>query len=157
LFHFSGHGEAEPGSDLTARILLTGRVENNSYVPDYLRSNAVAQNARLKSSNGNRALAVLNACQVGRANWQLTSIGGFAEAFLRAGAGIFLGTLWSVGDGPARTFTEAFYEKLRVGGTVAEASIDAREKARKKAIPAGDATWLAYVVYGHPYARVKFQ
>lgn len=78
--------------------------------------------------------------------WQLTTIGGFAEAFIRAGAGAFVGTLWSVGDGPARTFTESLYRTLLDGGSMAGATRIGREAARA----AGEATWLAYVVYGHP-------
>jgi hypothetical protein len=34
---------------------------------------------------------------------------------------------------------------------LSDAAIEAREKAKK----AGDATWLAYAVYGHPYMKVK--
>jgi CHAT domain-containing protein len=94
---------------------------------------------------------VLNACQIGRARWRLTNIGGFPAAFLRRGAGAFVGTLWSVGDQPARTFTESFYTALVTNGrSLAEAALAGREAARK----AQDATWLAYVVYGDPDARV---
>ena len=50
-------------------------------------------------------MVVLNACQVGRTGYQSTSIGGFAEAFLKGGAGAFVGTLWSVGDQPPSTFS----------------------------------------------------
>jgi CHAT domain-containing protein len=96
-------------------------------------------------------MVVLNACQIGRANYKLTGIGGFAQAFLDRGAGAFVGTLWSVGDSPARTFTERLYSELLGGQTLAQASIAAREAARQ----AGDATWLAYVVYGHPHLRVE--
>jgi CHAT domain-containing protein len=95
---------------------------------------------------------VLNACQVARQGWHLTSAGGFADAFLRAGAGGFVGTLWAVGDAPARTFTETFYHALMAGKTFAESAIAARQAARD----AGDATWLAYAVYGHPHAIVHF-
>jgi len=77
--------------------------------------------------------------------------GGFADAFLRAGAGAFLGTLWAVGDALARKFTEAFYRELLAGKTLAEAAIVGRDAARS----AQEATWLAYVIYGHPYAVVR--
>jgi CHAT domain-containing protein len=64
-----------------------------------------------------------------------------------------VGTLWSVGDHPARTFTETFYQHLRAGATLAESTTAAREQARL----AGNATWLAYAVYGHPNAKAITQ
>ena len=39
---------------------------------------------------------------------------------------------------------------MRYGATVAEATVDSRERARAD----GDATWLAYAVYAHPHARL---
>jgi CHAT domain-containing protein len=96
-------------------------------------------------------MVVLNACQAGRQNWKLTGIGGFAQAFLRRGAGAFVGTLWSVGDAPARNFTEAMYRALKAGDPMAAAVRAGRAAARA----AGDATWLAYAVYGHPAARLQ--
>lgn len=153
LFHFSGHGEAETDKAHVARMLLEGRFEGTRYMPDYLRSDVVAQQAHLCGENGNRPVVMLNACQVGRLGWHLTSIGGFAEAFLRAGAGIFVGTLWAVGDTPAQKFSEAFYRSLRSGRCLADAASAAREAARE----AGEATWLAYAVYGHPQAVVHFE
>jgi CHAT domain-containing protein len=74
----------------------------------------------------------------------------FAEAFIRAGAGAFVSSLWAVGDEPATTFSHEFYAELKDGSSVAEAAVAAREKARA----AGDATWLAYVVYAHPDAKL---
>lgn len=151
LFHFSGHGKADSNDAELAHIELLGRVEGGRYIPNYLNSTLVQQSARLIGPDGNRPLVILNACQVGRAGWQLTSIGGFAEAFLRAGAGAFVGTLWSVGDEPAKTFTNVLYTKLLAGQSLAEAASAGREQARS----AGEATWLAYVVYGHPLATVR--
>jgi CHAT domain-containing protein len=157
LFHFSGHGVAEAQTSANqstrAQLLLQGRVENNAFIPLYLDDRTVQQYGRIVGPDGNRPLVVLNACQVGRANWQLTSIGGFAEAFLRMGAGAFVGTLWSVGDEPAHNFTEAFYSSLLGGHTVVEATSAGREAARK----AGEATWLAYVVYAHPQAVLQLE
>ena len=148
LLHFAGHGAAESANIANAQLLLQGRVEGASYLPEYLSASTVEQYANFGQG---APLIVLNACQVGRLGYRLTGVGGFAQAFLRRGAGAFVGTLWSVGDAPARQFTEKLYERLLAGDALAEATTAAREHARQ----AGDATWLAYAVYGHPYARVS--
>ncbi len=148
LLHFAGHGQAK-GSDITtASILLAGRKRGTTIVPQLLTATAVAENARLRGPDGTGPLVVLNACQVGRGGQQLSTLGGFARAFLAAGASAFVSSLWSVGDEPARAFVESFYEELLGGATVAAAAVRAREKARAS----GDATWLAYVVFARPDA-----
>jgi hypothetical protein len=48
-------------------------------------------------------------------------------------------------------FTETLYLGLKEGLTLSEASISARKKASEQ----GDATWLAYAVYGHPNLRIN--
>lgn len=150
LLHFAGHGTADQSDVGNARIMMQGRVENNAYVPEYLNATTVSEFGRLADAEGNRPIVVLNACQVGRAGYQLTSIGGFAAAFTKAGAGAFVSSLWSVGDQPARTFTETWYQQLLDGNTMTDATIAARQAAAD----AGDATWLAYTVYAHPHAVI---
>jgi hypothetical protein len=147
LLHFAGHGEADAGS---ARILLAGRIEGDTYVTDSLTDTTIGEFAQLQARNGRRAIVMLNACQAGRLTPKLTRVGGFAESFVRAGAGAFIGALWSVGDQPASTFSQTLYRSLLAGKTLGEASIDARDAAREEG---GEATWLAYVVYGNPCAR----
>ncbi len=151
LLHFAGHGEAD---ETSARILLTGRMEDTAdgrvYVADSLRDTTVGQEANLQGKDGRRAMVVLNACQAGRLTPKLTHVGGFAHAFIQAGAGAFISSLWSVGDEPASAFVQALYRRLTKGDTLAEATIAARAAAHGDA---GDATWLAYVVYGDPCAR----
>jgi hypothetical protein len=149
LFHFAGHGGATGGGVEDARILLQGRIDpdvpagTDPYVTDELAARRIRQEGNLADPGEPvRPLVVLNACQAGRAGMQLTSIGGFAEAFIHAGAGAFVSSLWSVGDEPAATFTTEFYGQLKRGSTIAKATVSARERART----AGDATWLAYVV-----------
>ncbi|MEO1396453.1 MAG: CHAT domain-containing protein [Cyanobacteria bacterium J06634_5] len=151
LFHFAGHGRAEQNNISNAKLLMEGRLDGNHYIHSYFSSTTVEQFSRLKSSDGNRPLVVLNACQVGRKGCAFTGISGFAQAFLKGGAGAFIGPLWSVGDYPARAFTEALYRSLNIGLTLSEATVKARQEARKS----GDATWLAYAVYGHPNLRLK--
>ena len=65
--------------------------------------------AMLQDGEDHRPIIVLNACRAGRLGIQLTRVGGFAKAFICQGAGLFIGAQWSVGDTPARTFTEAPY------------------------------------------------
>ncbi len=150
LLHFAGHGTAEQSDVTNARLMMQGRIDGGNYVPEFLNATTVSEFANLVGADGNRPLVVLNACQVGRAGYQLTGIGGFAAAFINRGAGAFVSSLWSVGDRPARTFTESFYAGLLARKSVTEAVIAARQAAAD----AGDATWLAYTVYAHPHAVI---
>lgn len=147
-FHFSGHGEADAQTAVDAQLLLTGTIENGQWVPRYLKADFIAGMARLQGPGHPGPIVVLNACQVGRAGWRLSSIGGFAESFIRAGAGVFVGSLWSVGDEPAHDFSQAFYKALVKGQTLARAAVQSRNAAAK----CQEGTWLAYVVYGYPHA-----
>lgn len=147
VLHFSGHGTADPEHIGDAKIVLAGRTVGGALVADYLSSTSVAENARL-GRDGAGPLVVLNACQVGQSGAQLSSLGGFARAFLDAGASAFVSCLWSVNQVPARLFVETLYGRLLAGDTVALAAAAAREAARAE----GDGTWLAYVVYARPDA-----
>ena len=95
-------------------------------------------------------LVFLNACRIEQAPSTRSEGGGFAEIFLRGGAGAFIGCLWSVGDKPAREFVAAFYQALDSGHTIARATLAGRHAARE----AGDISWLSYTVYAHPDARL---
>lgn len=151
LLHFACHGVADSGDIGHAALLLEGRVEGGNVIPSSIDVATVRETSRLRDEAGNRPLVVLNACQVGRLGFSLTRVGGFAEAFLRRGAGAFIGSLWSVGDRSARVFTETLYDALKEGMALAPASAKARAAAAKE----GDASWLAYAVYGHPELRVE--
>jgi CHAT domain len=150
LLHFACHGIATLKDVLDAKLDLQGRLEGKGYVPAEFDAGQVSTYANLHSGD-NQPMIVLNACQTGRAGWRLTGIGGFANAFITREAGAFVGTLWAVGDTPARTFTETLYRNLKRGTTLSKATIAARAAAHS----AGDATWLAYTVYGHPQMRIS--
>lgn len=149
LLHFAGHGFAASATVNEPQLMLEGEISGQDYLPVYLRADLVESRANF---GGLRPIVVLNACQAGRQHWKLTGIGGFAQAFLRRGAGAFVGTLWSVGDAPARHFTEALYRALKAGQPLAAAVRTGRTTAQA----AGDASWLAYAVYGHPAARMYY-
>lgn len=150
LLHFACHGAAEQNNISNGSLLLKGRMENKNYYPAHLTAKVAEQFSKLQTAD-NRPMVVVNACQAGRAGYQLSGVGGFAQAFLKGGAGAFVGTLWSVGDSPARVFTETLYEEMLKGASLSEAAIEARTQAREK----GTATWLAYVVYGHPHMKIR--
>ncbi|OUL97992.1 DUF7379 domain-containing protein [Variovorax sp. JS1663] len=167
LLHFAGHGVADGSSIDGAAVLLEGSYAQaggaQRYVTEPLAAPVVARKAKLRGPDNNRPLVVLNACQVGRLGFNLTSLGGFAPAFLgaRVGesnsvgeAGAFVSCLWSVGDEPASHFARALYQALQVQGgtTMGRAVTIARAAARS----AGDATWLSYAVYAHPNCLLEF-
>ncbi len=154
LLHFSGHGVADPQDSSSAKLVLTQVSGAGGAVKlRYLTARAVEQNARLRRDDGSGPLVVLNACQLARGGDQLTGSGGFAKAFLATGAAAYVAALWSIHDTPAHDFVTEFYGRLLAGATVAQAAAAAREKARA----AGDATWLSYVIYARPDARLVTQ
>ena len=69
-----------------------------------------------------------------------------------AGAGAFVGSLWDVRSPTARAFATCFYRKLfEDGQPLAVAAHLAREQVQQRS--SKDPTWLAYTVYGNPFAR----
>ncbi len=91
----------------------------------------------------------MNACRSAGQAPVFTTIDGWAQGFIRAGAGAFVGTLWLVRDGPARSFAETFYGHLVGGDPFGTAIRKARQATRDET---GDPTWLAYAAYGDPAA-----
>lgn len=149
VLHFACHGSGDPERVWNAGLLLGGFLRNNRVAREELSVAEVASYANL-ASGGARPIVFLNACQSGVGGYALSGTGGLAQAFVQRGAGLFVGSLWSIGDRPALTFSRTFYEALKAGRTVSQAGRQAREAAKAEK----DATWLAYTVYGHPYARV---
>jgi len=138
--HFSGHGifrDADPNR--SAMILEKG----GDLTPEDL-------SGVVRNLGRSQPIVFLNACQIGRGGMSLTDIGGWASQFLRADAGAFIGTYWSVYDKPAYNFARAFYDGLLQGRPIGEAAREARSAI--KAI--GDPTWLAYTVFADPLARL---
>ncbi len=152
LLHFACHGNAEGDRIWDASLLMAGRKDTDgAIIEDRLDVSRVSQYADLKNADGSRPVVFLNACQAGATGRTLTGTGGMADAFVRRGAGLFVGTLWSVGDETALTFAREFYTRMKAGKTVTEATRAAREAAKV----ANEPTWLAYTVYGNPYARIE--
>lgn len=140
-WHLAGHGGVRGGDADSAHFELEGRVP--------LTPQVLANVERLDR----RPLVFLNACQAAQGGLSLTGVGGWAPAFLDAGAGAFLAPLWSVYDSRADLFARSFYRAFAVGTSLAEATRAARGALRRD-FP-GDPSWLAWAVYGHPAARAQ--
>ncbi|MEV6759842.1 CHAT domain-containing protein [Streptomyces sp. NPDC051105] len=104
---------------------------------------------------GAHPLVFGNACESGLLTPTTSSDGvlwtGIAAAFLAAGAGNYLGSLWPVFDTGSRLFAEVFYTTLWEGMPVGEALRHARLDAYER----GDPTWSAYALYGCPRNRFR--
>jgi CHAT domain-containing protein len=137
-----------------AKIMLDDRMLGGNFTRQFLSATDVFETARLAAADGTGPLVVLNACQAGLGGEQLSSLGGFARAFLDAGAQAFVACLWSVKQQPSRVFVECLYEQLIAGAPLAQAVSSARDEART---PEDPATWLAYAVYGRPDATLVLQ
>ncbi|WSJ90912.1 CHAT domain-containing protein [Streptomyces sp. NBC_01304] len=109
--------------------------------------------AQIGSLRAHRPLVFLNACRsAGEIEWWSEALG-WPQKFLEAGAGAFIGTLWSVRSDSALLFAETFYDQfLDAGESLGRASLAARQAVQNQR---GDPTWLAYAVYGSPAARAS--
>lgn len=150
ILHFACHGTADSDSIWNAGLLMKGEIKNSKYHQDILLSSMVDAYGDMKEEGAPGPMVFLNACQVGRKGYSLTGTGGFAKAFINSGAGAFIGTHWAVGDGQALEFSKTFYTKLRSGGNMMTAVAEARKAAKDKK----EVTWLSYVVYADPYAKL---
>jgi hypothetical protein len=139
-WHFTGHGAARDENPDRSPILLA---EGEQFTPESL--SGAAANVGIP-----HPLVFINACQVGRAGMALTGIGGWANRFVEAGAGAFIGAYWSVYDEAAYEFATEVYTRLLKGEAVGRAVRDARLAIRRP----GDPTWLAYTVFADPLATV---
>lgn len=152
VLHFACHGEAAQGAVMNADLLMTGTAVDDNYVLDPLSADTVKTHTRF--AEGASPIVFINACQTGRSGAGLAGVAGFVDAFLRPytenGAGALVGALWSVDDKLAYVFAETFYKALQNGSTLVEATRAAREAAKGNK---DDLTWLAYTVYGNPFAR----
>jgi hypothetical protein len=154
VLHFACHGEAVQRAVMRADLLMTGAKVDGSFISDSLSADVVKTHARF-AAQGPKPIIFINACQTGRGGAGLSAgVAGFVDAFLRpyseSGAGALIGALWSVDDRLAFTFGWEFYGARLNGRTL----VDAARQARVACQGPKELTWLAYTVYGYPFARV---
>jgi hypothetical protein len=146
VLHFACHGEASLDRIDESALIVADRLSAQQgkvpvkVFPADLRVNLTPR----------RPLVFLSACQSGRMAPSLTDFGGWPKVLVEAQAGAMVGTSWAVHEKPAVAFAKAFYSSLLGGETLGEAAGAGRAAARVK----GDASWLAYTVYGWSSARM---
>lgn len=101
-----------------------------------------------------RPLVFLNACWAGQQGWSLTRLGGWSSRWVSVcGCGALIAPMWPVRAKAALIFVRTFYESLAGGETLGQAALAARRRVYQER--PGDASSLAYTVYGHPNARLR--
>jgi hypothetical protein len=115
---------------------------------------AVSTERRLRER---RPLVFFNACN--SLGWVETDMAGWAQRFLDAGAGAFVGSTWAVRTASATTFATKFYAALRQAPAPSSAAttLGAAALAARLALHDhdGDPTRLAYAVYATPDSRIQ--
>jgi CHAT domain-containing protein len=148
VLHISCHGSTALDEIERTELIISDRRIGPDVRPVTIDTTTVRGEARLKAR---APLVFLNACETGQQAPSLTDWGGWPMTFWEVGAGAFVGTSWSVRERPAVVFSETFYTSLLGGKTLGEAARAARAAAKEF----GDASWLAFVVYGHPMAQLS--
>ena len=136
--HFACHNDFSPVAGSSIRL------NGGPFVPGLLNSAATEKTLAARSP-----LVFLNACRSAGAVPEFTRMMGWAQQFMAAGAGAFVGTLWPVRSETAADFAQRFYSGLWEGRTLGEAAHHARRTTTRDHL---DPTWLAYTVYGDPSA-----
>jgi hypothetical protein len=101
------------------------------------------------------ALVFANACESARIRPMLGHFVSFGEAFLKAGASAFIGTLAEVPAKPAILFSRRFYEYLDQGLPVGLALHHTRQEFADPGYEDPNPFWLFYSLYGDAGTSLK--
>ena len=146
VLHVACHGNVKQEKIEKAELFITDELINGRARYVGVTANVFAKVARF---GDRRPLVFLNACEAGRLGGSLTTWGGWPTRLINAGAGAVVGASWPVRDVASNKFATAFYDSLLGGRSLSTAATDARQAAAA----VGDATWLAFKVFGDPHAQ----
>jgi CHAT domain-containing protein len=143
--HFSCHGQMNVDLPTDSVLVLEdGTVKTGDVAEDEVRLGEGSQHP----------LVFLNACQLAAAGPNLGLITGWPQTFLEAGASACIAPLWSVVDDSARKASTTFYRLVfKENKTLGEAL----QEVRSMWTDQNNITFLSYVLYGDPNARVEIQ
>jgi CHAT domain-containing protein/tetratricopeptide (TPR) repeat protein len=143
VLHFASHAVVDEARPLRSALMLTpGQGSDGRWSAEEI------YRAKL-----NADLVVLSACSTAAgAESAGEGVMSLSRAFLYAGAGATIATLWDVPDAPAPIFTDVLYRELGNGQPLGVAAAEARRELRRRGAP--PRAWAAYVLSGAPSARV---
>lgn len=158
IIHYAGHAVfSEKHGDLSSSgWLLKGDIHTPES-GDLLRASALGDFWTERTP----LLIFANACVSGRAGVEVLqrrvhsdAAMGLAQAFLAAGIGNYIGTVWeSPDDETTIEFASAFYREFFSGRTVSQAILAARNFCAAK-FGEEDLTWARYVLFGDPFTHI---
>jgi hypothetical protein len=134
VLHIACHASSSSDPAIGSRVIIGDRLAGGEVQPLTLDPITVREEARLSAR---QPLVFADV-------W-----GDWSRTFWEAGASAVVTRSLPVFANPARAFAETFYGALLDGETLARAAGAGRGRAKRF----GDATWLAYRVYGEPTAR----
>ena len=145
--HFACHGKMSFLTPLLSLLIMEDHPAN-------LKPTTISRFEVQKGLGANHPIVFLNACQTGAEGYTLGLVAGFPAAFLKAGASAVISPLWTISDAHAKEITEQFYSAAfaQPGATLGEIM----QNIRKEWAAKNHLTFLAYVLYGDPQARIKF-
>lgn len=142
VLHFAGHcffDTDDPGASglvcADGTVLRGADLDGITNLPALVFFNA-CEAARVRRSAGSAQARILG----------LRRSSSLAEAILDAGVANFVGTHWPVGDASALEFATRFYAGLLAGGSLGQATLEARRAVRASE----SIDWADYVHYGNP-------
>jgi hypothetical protein len=144
--HFSCHGEMNVELPTDSALWLE---DFRKFVTAYVATEEVREGVGRE-----HPFIFLNACQVAGAGTQLSRVVGWPQTFLDAGASACVAPLWSVIDENAKEVATRFYrlvfeEQKTLGEALQQIRVE--WKGRRSL------TFLSYVLYGDPMARVEWR
>jgi CHAT domain-containing protein len=148
LVHVATHGQLNAYSPMFSHVALAAGRRGDRSDDGRLEVHELL-GLRVRSS-----LVFLSGCETGTGNaWATAFSPGedfttLAQAFLYAGAGSVVATLWRIEDDAAAAFAERFYSSLRQS-SAPEALAEAQRAMIRHSRYASPFDWAAYTVSGH--------
>jgi CHAT domain-containing protein len=144
VLHFASHALVDEARPLRSALILAPAAAGG----DGKWSAEEIYKAKLGAD-----LVVLSACgTAGGAETSGEGVMSLSRAFLHAGAGSTIATLWDVLDAPGPVFADVLYRNLGAGRPLSVAAAAARRELRRGGAP--PRAWAAYTVTGNPGSRV---
>lgn len=145
--HLACHGQMSVMEPNTSKLILEDDPKN-------LKPTMVNTTEVRRGLGRDHPLVFLNACDVGGVAASLSLVAGFPAAFLGAGAAAVISPLWAVHDERAKEIAEFFY--THAFGPSPRTIGDIMREIRAGWTEKQHLTYLAYVLYGDPLARVHY-